>query len=236
MRTNRIDFISSYCDSWCGRCGYTARCSAFAVQAAVAMCGDFREGPELAVGVSHPVSPSSSPGERANVWVGFDSVERAEQELREVQREEETRRPRLDDTPIMKMAHAIAIMSHRWFASRSASVRALADDVLREALDIAQWDSTFVAAKLARALRGREDGQDDGMDDDPVQNDWNGSAKVAVISLERSEAAWQVIAQSTGDAAPTVLAGQVADLRREVEHAFPNARSFIRPGFDEPHR
>jgi hypothetical protein len=28
----------------------------------------------------------------------------------------------------------------------------------------------------------------------------------------------------------------VADLRREVERAFPNARRFIRPGFDEPHR
>ena len=235
MRTNRIDFISSYCDSWCERCGYTARCSAFAVQAAVAMCGDFREGLELAVGVPHPVSPSSSPGDRANVWAGLDSIEPTEQALREVQREEETRRPRIDDTPIMKMADAIAMVSHRWFASRSAAVRALADDVLREALDIAQWDSTFVGAKLARALRGR-DGRDDDTDDDPVQSDWNGSAKVAVISLERSEAAWQVIAQSTGDAAPVVLAGHVADLRREVEHAFPNARSFIRPGFDEPHR
>ena len=135
----------------------------------------------------------------------------------------------------MKMANAIAVVSHRWFASRSAAVRAVADAVLKEALDIAQWDSTFVGAKLARALRGRDDGQDD-MDDDPVQNDWNGSAKVAMISLERSEEAWQVIAQSTGDPAPAVLAGQVADLRREVEHAFPNARSFIRPGFDEPHR
>jgi hypothetical protein len=232
MRTNRIDFISSYCDSWCERCGYTSRCSAFAVQAAVAMCGDFREGLELAVGAPHPVGPSSSHGEQANLWAGFDIVEPTEQELREAQRVEETRRPRIDDTPMMKMAHAIAVVSHRWFASRSAAVRAVADDVLREALDIAQWDSTFVGAKLARALRGR----DDDMDDDPVQNDWNGSAKVAVISLERSEAAWQVIAQSTGDAASAVLARQVADLRREVEHAFPHARSFIRPGFDEPHR
>jgi hypothetical protein len=232
MRTNRIDFISSYCDSWCERCGYTSRCSAFAVQAAVAMCGDFREGLELAVGAPHPVSPSSSHGEQATVWAGFDIVEPTEQELREAQHEEETRRLRIDDTPMMKMAHAIAMVSHRWFASRAAAVRAVADDILREALDIAQWDSTFVGAKLARALRGR----DDDIDDDPVQNDWNGSAKVAVISLERSEAAWQVIAQSTGDAAPAVLAGQVADLRREVEHAFPHARSFIRPGFDEPHR
>lgn len=84
-------------------------------------------------------------------------------------------------------------------------------------------------------MRGRDD-KDNDLDDDPVQNDWNGSAKVALISLERSEAAWQVIAQSTGDAVPAALAGRVADLRQAVEQTFPNARSFIRPDFDEPHR
>lgn len=237
MRSNRIDFISSYCDLWCERCGYTSRCSAFAVHAAVAMCGDFREGLELAVGIPYAVETSSSQGESANAWAVFDGVDPSAQELREIQRQEEARRVRIDDMPIMKSAWAIAMRSHRWFACRSDAVRAAADDVLREALDIAQWDGTFVGAKLARALRGGDGiDEDDELNDDLVQNDWNGSAKVALISLERSEAAWQVIAQSTGDAAPAALAGQVADLRREVEQAFPNARLFIRPGFDEPHR
>src|SRR6476660_6512605 len=36
----RIDFISSYCDRWCERCAYTSRCSTYACQVAVAMCGD----------------------------------------------------------------------------------------------------------------------------------------------------------------------------------------------------
>jgi hypothetical protein len=236
MRTNRIDFISSYCDSWCERCGYTSRCSACAVHAAVAMCGDFREAVELAVGVPHPVNASSDRAAQSNVWADFDNLQRpTEQELREVQRQENARQSRIDETPIMKSAWSIATVSHRWLASRSDAVRAVADDVLREALDIASWDATFVGAKLARALHGRDD-KDNDLDDDPVQNDWNGSAKVALISLERSEAAWQVIAQSTEDVTPATLAGQVADLRRAVEHAFPNARSFIRPGFDEPHR
>ena len=235
MRTDRIDFISAYCDSWCERCGYTSRCSAFAVHAAVAMCGDFREALELAVGAPHPVNPSSDRAAQSNVWAGFDNLQPTEQELREFQRQEDARRSRIDETPIMRSAWLIATASHRWFASRSDAVRAVADDVLREALDIVSWDSTFVGPKLARALHGRDD-KDNDLDDDPVQNDWNGSAKVALISLERSEAAWQVIAQSTGDLTAATLAGQVADLRRAVEQAFPNARSFIRPGFDEPDR
>ena len=143
---------------------------------------------------------------------------------------------RVEETSIMKRAWKIPRLSLRWLA-RSGKVRAAADDVLREALDIVRWDATLVLPKLARALDGRdryEQGEDG--DDDPVQNDWNGSAKVALISLERSEMAWRVIAQSTGDADPAALAEQIADLRREVERTFPNARSFIRPGFDEPDR
>lgn len=96
-------------------------------------------------------------------------------------------------------------------------------------------DAFFIDVKLHRALDGCDRYDHDGEDDShPVQNDWNGSAKVALISLERSVPAWRVIAQATGDEAPWLLADQLRDLQREVESAFPHARSFIRPGFDEP--
>jgi hypothetical protein len=98
-------------------------------------------------------------------------------------------------------------------------------------------DSTLVTVKLSRALHGRDEHEhgEDG-DDHPTQNDWNGSVKVALISLERSENAWHTIAQATGDETPALLAGRLRDLRAEVEHAFPDAQLFIRPGFDEPGR
>jgi hypothetical protein len=37
MSGDRIDFISAYCDRWCERCALTTRCSAYAVEAALAM-------------------------------------------------------------------------------------------------------------------------------------------------------------------------------------------------------
>jgi hypothetical protein len=234
-KSDRIDFISAYCDRWCERCAYTSRCSAFAVDAAIAMCGDAREGLELAIGVPHPVEEAHS--EPANAWLGLENVGITAQELSGLQRSEEARDTRVEETPIMKMAWAIPMVSLRWLGGRAGTLRAAADDVLKEALEIAQWDATFVTAKLARALDGldrHEQGED--LDDHPVQNDWNGSAKVALISLERSEVAWRVIAQSTEDNESTAIAEQIAGLRREVERTFPNARSFIRPGFDEPDR
>jgi hypothetical protein len=106
--------------------------------------------------------------------------------------------------------------------------------VLRGALTIAGHDAALVTAKLARALDGQDRHEHDGDGEDhPIQNDWNGSARVALISLERSETAWRVVAQLTGEVTPALLATQLRDLRHEVEHVFPNAALFIRPGFDQ---
>ena len=73
-------------------------------------------------------------------------------------------------------------------------------------------------------------------DDDPVQNDANGSAKVALISLERSESSWRAIAQAGRDAQAADLEALAARLRALVGGEFPHAMAFVRPGFDEPWR
>ena len=64
--TTRIDFISSYCDRWCERCAFRDRCSAFACEVAIGMCGDAAEGLELAIGAPHPVheKPDEDRGRR----------------------------------------------------------------------------------------------------------------------------------------------------------------------------
>jgi hypothetical protein len=59
---------------------------------------------------------------------------------------------------------------------------------------------------------------------------------VALISLERTEVAWRVIGDATGDSEASALADAVCTLRRIVLDQFPKAMSFIRPGFDEPWR
>ena len=106
-----------------------------------------------------------------------------------------------------------------------------------EALEIVAYDSAFIGAKVHRALDGRDRFEhDEAFDDDAVQNDWNGSAKVALISVERSENAWQTIAETSADPVVAMLADQLADLRELIIEAFPHARLFVRPGFDEPWR
>ena len=67
---------------------------------------------------------------------------------------------------------------------------------------------TISLEKLAtKTLQGR--GQPERTEDDqhPVQNDWNGSAKVALISIKRSEAAWRIIAWEVFSSALTLTNG-----------------------------
>ena len=229
MRTNRIEFISEYCDRWCERCAFTSRCSAYAVKTALGMCGNIREAIELAVGV--PMAVGAADARRTRT---FEIEEPKAEELQKTCAEEKARDERIGKSPISKKAMSVCIKAHQWFRARGNTVRAGADAVVLEALEIAQWDSCFIGAKLARALHGQDRHESGGgWDDDPIQNDWNGSAKIALISIERSESAWQSIAHATGDAVAAELVSAMSSLGGEVEAAFPFARLFKRPGFDD---
>src|SRR5262249_26475324 len=82
------------------------------------------------------------------------------------------------------------------------------------ALEIVAWDSTLVGAKLRRALAGRDrTAKDSWTELDRVQNDANGSAKVALISLDRSAAAWRLVADAMQDASASDLAALASRLR-----------------------
>jgi hypothetical protein len=236
MTHDRIDFISEYCDRWCERCAYTLRCSTFAVSVATAMYDDVSEGLELAVGMPQPVDGEEHDLESTVETDLVDFVATAE-EVADTMRVEEARRERIEGTAIMTTARRLGEISHPWFTRRFDSLRAVADPLIAEALEIATRDSLFIAAKLHRALSGRARAEEEGSGDGHrIQNDWNGSAKVALISLERSEAAWLLLAQATLEDVPARAAECVAELRQLVLADFSQAMSFTRPGFDGPGR
>jgi hypothetical protein len=225
MNPHHIDFISAYCDRWCERCPMTQRCSVFTAEAAITMCGgDDRAGLDLAFG--------RAPDDDGDVQPVPDWM--PEEEARAWERRHRDRRRRVEATPIMQMAEAYMHIAHAWRRTNE-KLESAADVVVREAFRIVAYDLIFIRVKLHRALDGKDcfGTEDDFLDDGPVQNDWNGSAKVALISIERSAEAWRVLASATGQETPGVLADQLRDLRAQVEREFPDAWRFLRPGFDE---
>ena len=211
----------------------TRRCPVFMAEAAVSMCGgDDRAGLELAFGRA-PDDDGAVPA--LPEWLNeLVNVEIPVEETRAWERRHRDRRRRVDATPIMQMAGAYMHIAHAWRRT-NGELQSAADAVVREAFQIVSYDLIFIRVKLHRALDGKDavGTEDDFLDEGPVQNDWNGSAKVALISIERSAEAWGVLASATGQETPIVLADQLRDLRAEVERAFPDAWRFQRPGFDE---
>jgi hypothetical protein len=199
------------------------------------MCGDTAAGIELAVGVPQPTDGERP--ETADERYLADYVEPSAQEMVEIERKEAARRDRVEQAPLARMSMTFGLQAHQWLEKHRDAVEQSADPLVREALEIAGWDSLLIPVKLRRALHGRDGtaAEEENEDDDPLQNDWNGSAKVALISLERSEVAWTALAAATSDNRARVLADAVAHLRRCVLEEFPNAPLFVRPGFDEPH-
>jgi hypothetical protein len=99
-----------------------------------------------------------------------------------------------------------------------------------DAVDIVRHDCLLIFVKLRRAIDGREDSEREGWDEDPVQNDHNGSAKLALTCIDRSEGAWRAIDQwypSGGGAC--ALAEQLAELRTAVEGRSPPRARFSVP-------
>src|SRR5438874_6039333 len=125
------------------------------------------------------------------------------------------------------------------------------------AAEVLRWYQFFVAAKVIRALMSRTlsghslvettagdnpfaetvEDEDDDFDTAPdyVQEDGNGSAKIALIAIDRSMAAWHAmemcLPRKSDSIAPIVA--ELERLRWLLEEEFPDARGFIRPGFDE---
>lgn len=104
--------------------------------------------------------------------------------------------------------------------------------VLQDAIDVIRWYQYFIHVKLQRALHGKLDEQ---FEYDPeYPKDSDGSAKAALITIDRSLAAWSVLLRAFPDRETETLhlLVQLDQLRRAVEQEFPEARQFIRPGFD----
>jgi hypothetical protein len=105
-----------------------------------------------------------------------------------------------------------------------------------EAVEVIRWYHFFIAAKTIRAVSGLVDMQEDGDMEDVAQSDANGSAKIALIAIDRSLSAWSRLREHFPDQGDEMLdfLVELDRLRRELEKTFPTARDFKRPGFDDP--
>jgi hypothetical protein len=96
---------------------------------------------------------------------------------------------------------------------------------IEDAVEIIRWYQYFIFVKLVRALKGK-------LDDFPEDSD--GSAKIALIAITRSIAAWGQMYEHFPQRQDDILDMLVhlERLHKKAQATFPNAMAFVRPGLD----
>jgi hypothetical protein len=228
---NLIPGIYNYCDRWCERCPLTSRCLVYATEQ------------------EDDLLPKSQDIQNADFWQRLNSImddtrqmisEWATQagiDLTQSEDANQTRNQRsrqlVDNHPLTKAAKKYANLASDWFRELDQAIQSESFDP--DARDVIQWYQYQIAVKTMRALSGQKDElkADTGVAEQPKDSD--GSAKVALLGIDRSIAAWRLMQLSLPEHADSVvpLLLQLDRLRNRVEKHFPDARAFVRPGFDD---
>lgn len=240
-----IPGVYVYCDRWCERCHVATRCSVHAI----AEAGKGEEGRDARSAAfweplheMFAVTREMVCEKARELGVDLDRRDEAEVEV------EEARRDRVaDERPLSQVARHYMEIVQAWFegwdalsAEKAAQLELAARLALPSAnpeaevldlddlVEVIRWYYMFIPAKVVRAVR-----QED-VEEGP--SDADGSAKVALVAIDRSMAAWCRVRRHFPEQADAMLDFLVVleRLRRGVEHAFPNARAFVRLGLDEP--
>ena len=231
-----IPGIYNYCDRWCERCPQTLHCLNFSLSEK-----EFSD-PE-----THDIRNeafwkklSGILGETlellreaAEKWgVDLDTLGSMD-DIEDMKAKHEAAKNHL----LCRAAKRYSEMVEDWLTGRetlffetAAAAREGVD--LDEALEVIQWYQYFISAKIMRAVRGKVEEEEEGGDEFPSDSD--GSAKIALIAMDRSIGAWAVIRHydTHRDERVIDIIAFLDRLRQAVAKAFPSARSFIRPGFD----
>ena len=247
---NLISGIHNYCDRWCERCQFTSRCAVYAMEEA-----------------DPDVNPAARDITNEAFWKKLAAIfaethamilamaeergiDLSEEALKSIGEQNETDRRNARSHPLAHAAEEYVSGVTQWFEREASKLDLVtdtpeesnsahqADNVEDEYVEVIRWYQFFIAAKLVRALMSNLDEDDYLADGDARDSD--GSAKAALIGIDRSISAWKLMydgRRAEQDEQSHMIQKwllHLEQLRLSAEREFPSARDFIRPGFNEP--
>src|SRR5439155_3332624 len=194
-----IPGIYNYCDRRCELCPFTERCLTYIDVRAY-------EDNHPGAGPFDQVEQSFRQTiELIEAWCEREGID-FEQRRAESSAESEAAVHQADEAvranPLRPLARAYSKASYEIVRSlQNAEPQHAWPPPVIEAIGTIAWFSSMIGAKIHRALHGFEFRPIDGCDCDEVQNDWNGSAKVARLGIAASIGGRKTIL-AAGETAP----------------------------------
>jgi hypothetical protein len=250
-----ISGIYNYCDRWCERCPFSNRCLNYAMEKAEDAADPAARDIEnekfwqnLHQQFQDTIEMIRADAKERGIDLDDESL-RADVAVQERQE----RRLAAKNAPLARAAMRYVKATNDWFKNGEALFRAKGVELeklarlevgnprseaadLQEVVEVIRWYQHFIYAKVSRAIGSRANEElqtNEEMKSFPKDSD--GSAKVALIGVDRSIAAWSrlrsLVEEGEADHILDVLV-QLAAIRDQTEKLFPAARAFVRPGFD----
>lgn len=243
MTNNYIPSIYNYCDRWCERCSFTNRCMSYSSRIEWEEKHPDKKD-DWAAQLSYHFKKAIEMLHEAALQEGIDlnNIEPIEEKINEeieVQKEK-----------AINLAKVYEGFAEDWLKAKKTIFEKRQDEIVQQyeigikevandasdinnALEIIQWYFFFIRAKVSRAFSGLND--EDYLKAYPIQNDMNGSAKIAIVAIDNSLAAWEMLRQHFPDETDNILDNMLAlsNMKKNILLHFPKVMEFIRPGFDE---
>ncbi len=236
-----ISGIYNYCNRWCQRCEFTSRCMLGAIENEIETKKN-----ELDNGIASLedifekyFTDTKNSFYEKNMELDFDSEDTEEEES--FIEERKIKRLINESSDCAEASKKYISMVNEWFNNQKSNskksgnlemqaLNSKAISKIVDSIEVVQWYQYQIYVKVMRALSGEDI---DVVDDLPKDSD--GSAKVALIGIDSSISAWENLLLYFSDEDKLIFTNilHLIELQHTIEKKFPNARSFIRPGFDE---
>ncbi|MBT1701349.1 hypothetical protein KK083_30935 [Fulvivirgaceae bacterium PWU4] len=251
MADKKIPGIHNYCDRWCERCAFGSRCAVYENESGASPEQKDIINKAFWERLSENFSKAHKLLEQAASQYGVNLSSLAK-EVEHAQENEARIRKESQNHPLSKLSWNYSEASRLWLKSQPGMIKMLeqlSDNltlgvesvdaarektvVIKDCLAVIQWYQAFIHLKLMRAIMGKLKGDEVETEED--QRDYDGSAKIGIIAIERSIQAWVKLFELLPDQEDEFLKllAMLEKMKTMAKTEFPAAERFKRPGFDD---
>lgn len=231
--------IYNYCDRWCERCTMTNRCLSYAREQ------------EMTEGVTDPEANDLKNGKfwdqlRLSWEVAMELLyEGAQKHGIDLDNLPDVEIPEHITTRAEELATQFGNDMHDWFKTHNVKLKEKAEQLLviknsdeealkfADAWEVLQYYFFFIGPKVHRAHIDLDNSREE--DELDIMSDNLGSAKIAIIAIDRSIGALMAMYPILSDYEDDILnfMALLSKIKKLLLETFPTVMQFKRPGFDD---
>jgi hypothetical protein len=235
---NFIPGIYNYCDRWCEKCAFTSRCLNYKNLKDAGLLEDVdlnnpRFWESLAAVFSDTVHLLNETSNKYKIDLNNPEIEKNAIKSKLIESKNHS---------LVVLANDYSSILETFFEKWENQILSILDTITDEektgsivdSIDVARWYQHFIPAKINRAVDSKLNLTLSHSEIEEI-NDALGSAKVALVSIERSMSALAMLYTDLplllDDIIPILSYLEI--LNKKVRNYFPKAYQYIRPGLDE---